>query len=53
MVDLSNEHGHENIATTVDLYGTRIAAVDSALADAVGALIFAPDNVEPLRVGGP
>lgn len=43
--------GHENIATTVDLYGKRVASVDAALADAVGASIFGPDagNVTPLR----
>lgn len=44
--------GHENIATTVDLYGKRVPSVDAALADAVGASIFetpAPDNVTPLR----
>lgn len=32
--------GHENIATTVDLYGKRVPSVDAALADAVGASIF-------------
>lgn len=43
--------GHENIATTVDLYGKRVPSVDAALADAVGASIFAPTetNVVPLR----
>lgn len=42
--------GHENIATTVDLYGKRVPSVDAALADAVGASIFdAEDNVTPLR----
>lgn len=43
---------HENIATTVDLYGKRVASVDASIADAVGASIFeAPesDNVTPLR----
>lgn len=32
--------GHENIATTVDLYGKRVPSVDAAIADAVGASIF-------------
>ena len=41
--------GHENIATTVDLYGKRVPSVDAALADAVGASIFAPPKVVPLR----
>lgn len=42
--------GHENVATTVDLYGKLVPSVDAALADAVGASIFAaPDNVTPLR----
>jgi integrase len=43
--------GHENIATTVDLYGKRVPSVDAALADAVGASIFEPgaDNVVPLH----
>jgi len=41
--------GHENIATTVDLYGKRVPSVDAALADAVGASIFAPPEVTPLR----
>jgi integrase len=36
--------GHENIATTVDLYGKRVPSVDAALADAVGASIFTPDD---------
>lgn len=45
--------GHENIATTVDLYGKRVPSVDAAIADAVGASIFgepepALDNVTPL-----
>jgi hypothetical protein len=46
--------GHENIATTVDLYGKRDPSVDAAIADAVGASIFAPaeDNVVPLRRAG-
>jgi len=34
--------GHENIATTIDLYGKRVPSVDAALADGVGASIFAP-----------
>ena len=33
--------GHENIATTVDLYGKRVPSVDAAIADAVGASIWA------------
>lgn len=38
--------GHENIATTVDLYGKRVPSVDAAIADAVGASIFAePDGM--------
>ncbi len=44
--------GHENIATTVDLYGKRVPSVDAAIADAVGASIFdapAANNVTPLR----
>jgi integrase len=43
--------GHENIATTVDLYGKRVPSVDAAIADAVGASIFAPEVAEvvPLR----
>jgi len=42
--------GHENIATTVDLYGKRVPSVDAALADAVGASIFTdPDKVVALR----
>jgi integrase len=32
--------GHENIATTIDLYGKRVPSVDAALADAVGASIW-------------
>jgi integrase len=40
--------GHENIATTVDLYGKRVPSVDAALADAVGASIFAPPRVARL-----
>jgi integrase len=42
--------GHENIATTIDLYGKRVPSVDAALADAVGASIFAAaDSVTALR----
>lgn len=44
--------GHENISTTVDLYGKRVASVDASIAEAVGASIFdaaEPDNVTPLR----
>jgi integrase len=43
--------GHENIATTVDLYGKRVPSVHAAIADAVGASIFdAPaENVVQLR----
>lgn len=42
--------GHENIATTVDLYGKRVPSVDAALADAVGGAIFAdPKPVPTLR----
>jgi hypothetical protein len=42
--------GHENIATTVDLYGKRVPSVDAALANAVGASIFTEQtNVVPLR----
>lgn len=40
--------GHENIGTTVDMYGKRVRSVDQALANAVGATVFAepePDNV--------
>lgn len=46
--------GHENIATTVDLYGKRVPSVDAALADAVGASIFEPgaDNVTSFRRAG-
>jgi integrase len=47
--------GHENIATTVDLYGKRVPSVDAALADAVGASIFAPTTAPaatPLRPAG-
>ncbi len=41
--------GHENVQTTVDLYGKLVPSVDAALADAVGASIFtAPDNVVDL-----
>ncbi|MEJ7786462.1 MAG: hypothetical protein WKF96_16790 [Solirubrobacteraceae bacterium] len=36
--------GHENIATTIDLYGKRVPSVDTALADGVGASIFAASN---------
>jgi integrase len=42
--------GHENITTTVDLYGKRVPSVDAALADAVGGAIFAAPNVVPLRL---
>jgi integrase len=44
--------GHENIATTIDLYGKRVPSVDAALADAVGASIFssAEETVTPLRL---
>jgi hypothetical protein len=42
--------GHENITTTVDLYGKRVPSVDAALANAVGASIFTEQtNVVPLR----
>jgi len=42
--------GNENIATTIDLYGKRVPSVDAALADGVGASIFAsPEPVLPLR----
>ena len=42
--------GHEDIATTVDLYGKRVPSVDAALADAVGASIFeAGDSVVPIK----
>jgi len=42
--------GHENIATTVDLYGKRVPSVDAALADAVGAAIFETDDkVIPIK----
>jgi integrase len=42
--------GHENITTTVDLYGKRVPSVDAALADAVGGAIFAAPKVVPLRL---
>ena len=46
--------GHENIATTVDLYGKRVPSVDAALADAVGAPIFdAGDKVVPIKASAP
>ena len=42
--------GHENVQTTVDLYGKLVPSVDAALADAVGASIFdVPANVTPIR----
>ena len=44
--------GHENIATTVDLYGKRVPSGDAALADAVGESIFVAEktmNTPPLR----
>ena len=44
--------GDENISTTVDLYGKRVASVDASIAEAVGASIFdaaEPDNVTPIR----
>lgn len=40
---------HENIATAVDLYGKRVPGVDAALANDVGASIFAKPKVAPLR----
>lgn len=41
--------GHENIATTVDLYGKRVASVDAALANAVGASIWVEPEPENVR----
>lgn len=42
--------GHENVQTTVDLYGKLIPSLDAALADALGASIFGPqDKLVPLR----
>jgi integrase len=38
--------GHENIQTTIDLYGKRVPSVDAALADAVGASIFTADQTD-------
>lgn len=39
--------GHENVQTTVDLYGKLVPSVDAALADAVGASIFTPSEEVP------
>jgi integrase len=47
---VKERRGHEDVQTTVDLYGKLVPSVDAALADVVGASIFAaPDNVTPLR----
>lgn len=42
--------GHDDIRTTINIYGHLLPSVDAALADGLDALYSdAPDNVEPLR----
>jgi len=44
--------GHDDIRTTINIYGHLLPSVDAALADGLDALYSdAPDNVEPLRRG--
>lgn len=41
--------GHEDIRTTVNIYGHLLPSVDAALADGLDALFESADNVAPLR----
>ena len=41
--------GHEDIRTTVNIYGHLLPSVDAALADGLDTLYESSDNVSPIR----